>query len=194
MVVYRNGFVVDDGPLRTLEDPANQQFMESLAQGFCPQELVENGQPADVKLENRLQEEFNPRSAGSRGAAAPGRNFAAFDGAGAAVGEIALSAASSITPGTSGSGSAVNWNEAGGDKIRVQIKFPDGKKEVAKFDKGHTIRHLITVVESIRPDMGPYLLLSGSRGPPKPIESSDFDQSLVDAGLAGAVVTVKETN
>ena len=36
---YANGFVVDDGPLRALDDPANIPFMNAIAKGECPREL-----------------------------------------------------------------------------------------------------------------------------------------------------------
>jgi len=191
VTAYRNGFVVDNGPLRGPNEPENKAFMESLAQGYCPQELVQDGQPADVKLENKMEEDFDPRGGRSAGrGATPG--FAAFGGAGSAVGDIALSATPAIVPGVQGNGSTLIVNDAAGDIIKVQIKFPDGSREVAKFEKNHTIRHLIARVELLRPALRPYHLLSGSRGPPKPLEPAQFDETLVAAGLAGALVTVKE--
>lgn len=33
---HRNGFVVDDGPFRTLEDPANEPFLRDMARGCVP--------------------------------------------------------------------------------------------------------------------------------------------------------------
>ncbi|KAL0762531.1 hypothetical protein Bca101_078682 [Brassica carinata] len=36
---WRNGFTVDDGPLRSFEDPQNAAFMESIARSECPREL-----------------------------------------------------------------------------------------------------------------------------------------------------------
>ena len=191
VTVYRNGFAVDDGPLRTLEDPRNRAFMESLTQGYCPEELVENGQPADVKLENKLEEDFE---GGKKSSSSGGRGpqFAAFAGSGSSVGEIALSAVNAIVPGTQGNGAPLIVNEAAGKIVKVQLKFPDGKREVAKFEMHHTVRHLITRVELLRPDLRPYHLLSGDRGPPKPIEPKFYDEKLTDAGLAGALVTVKE--
>jgi len=187
VTMYRNGFTVNNGPLREPSDPNNRQFIESLIQGYCPEELVENGQPADVRLESKVTEEYQPpKTSGSR--------FSAFAGEGAAVGEIALSATTAIVPGTQGNGAPLIVNEAAGEIVRVQVKFPDGKKEVCKFEKHHTIRHLISRVELLRPNLGPYLLMSGSRGPPKPIEPSQFDDTLVNAGLSGALVTIKEVS
>ena len=118
-------------------------------------------------------------------------NFSAFSGSGTTVGELAESAIPHIVPGTQGNGAPLIVNETG-DIVRVQIKFPDGSREVAKFEKSHTVRHLITRVELLRPNLRPYHLLSGSRGPPKPIDPVQYDETLTNAGLAGALVTIKE--
>jgi len=40
---YRDGFQVDDGPYRRLNDPANADFLRSLAMGRTPRELMEEG-------------------------------------------------------------------------------------------------------------------------------------------------------
>ncbi|XVE78420.1 hypothetical protein DITRI_Ditri13aG0143600 [Diplodiscus trichospermus] len=42
---WRNGFTVDDGPLRHLDDPANASFLESVMSSRCPREL----EPADPR-------------------------------------------------------------------------------------------------------------------------------------------------
>mmetsp|Transcript_11715 Transcript_11715/g.31558 ORF Transcript_11715/g.31558 Transcript_11715/m.31558 type:complete len:161 (+) Transcript_11715:621-1103(+) len=36
ITVYANGFTVDDGPLRDLEDPANKKFIMEMMQGCAP--------------------------------------------------------------------------------------------------------------------------------------------------------------
>ncbi len=40
---YRNGFIINDGPFRSLEDPNNQKFMNEVKKGYIPQELVNQG-------------------------------------------------------------------------------------------------------------------------------------------------------
>ncbi|KAL5652211.1 hypothetical protein ACJX0J_037669, partial [Zea mays] len=56
---WRNGFTVNDGPLRSFDDPANAPFLKSIKDSDCPTELV----PADEKsIVNvnlvRTEEEF----------------------------------------------------------------------------------------------------------------------------------------
>merc|ERR1711865_1224784 len=40
MGMYRDGFLVDDGPYRRLDDPANAEFLRYLARGQTPRELL----------------------------------------------------------------------------------------------------------------------------------------------------------
>ena len=41
--VYKNGFMIDNGPFRSIEVPENKKFMEEVEKGFIPQELVTQG-------------------------------------------------------------------------------------------------------------------------------------------------------
>jgi UBX domain-containing protein 1 len=56
---WSNGFTVNDGPLRSFDDPANASFLESIKNSDCPTEL----EPADGKSKVnvnlvRKEEEF----------------------------------------------------------------------------------------------------------------------------------------
>jgi len=37
VTLYANGFTVDDGPFRSLVDPANKPFVDAMNQGFVPE-------------------------------------------------------------------------------------------------------------------------------------------------------------
>lgn len=43
LTVYKNGFQVDDGPFRDVNEPNNKKFMAEVEKGYIPQELVEKG-------------------------------------------------------------------------------------------------------------------------------------------------------
>lgn len=187
VTAYRDGFSVDGGPLRRLDDAKNKDFMESLVLGYCPAELLKDGKPVDVRLENKMEEDFT-RSGG----AVAGPNFQAFNGVGASVGEISQTAGSVIVAGTQGNGAMLVVDQTAPGLVRVQLKFPDGKREVAKFEKQHTVRHLIARVEQLRPNLARFQMLSGDRGPPKPVDEIMYDETLTVAGLAGALIIVKE--
>lgn len=40
---YRNGFIVNDGPFRSLDDPVNQKFMNEVNKGYIPREFIDQG-------------------------------------------------------------------------------------------------------------------------------------------------------
>lgn len=39
ITLYKNGFTVDDGPLRSNTDPANKEFLQDVSGGHVPREL-----------------------------------------------------------------------------------------------------------------------------------------------------------
>ena len=39
ITMYKNGFTVDDGPLRSMTDPANKEFLSDISNGNVPREL-----------------------------------------------------------------------------------------------------------------------------------------------------------
>lgn len=43
LTVWKNGFQIDDGEFRSLDQPENQKFMEEVNKGYIPQELVSKG-------------------------------------------------------------------------------------------------------------------------------------------------------
>ncbi|KAK2566163.1 NSFL1 cofactor p47 [Acropora cervicornis] len=59
---WSNGFSVDDGPLRSFDDPANEQFLSSVRQGEIPQELLKVTQKGEVHLniEDHRHEDYVP--------------------------------------------------------------------------------------------------------------------------------------
>uniref|UniRef100_A0A915CTZ7 SEP domain-containing protein n=1 Tax=Ditylenchus dipsaci TaxID=166011 RepID=A0A915CTZ7_9BILA len=62
--VWTNGFSLDDGPLRTTEDPQNRPLLQAIMRGEIPQELVERhpGRKIDFHL-IRKQTEYVPPKA-----------------------------------------------------------------------------------------------------------------------------------
>ena len=65
ITLYANGFIVDDGPLRPLDDPENGKFLEELLSGRVPKELAQKRQPGaggpmNVKLADKRGETFTP--------------------------------------------------------------------------------------------------------------------------------------
>ena len=49
--LWKNGFNVDDGPLRKFEDPANLEFLAAIKRGEPPRELIRQAEGAEVHLD-----------------------------------------------------------------------------------------------------------------------------------------------
>ena len=47
---WKNGFQVDDGEFRPNDDPANQEFLQSVSRGMIPRELYKPGVQIDVEM------------------------------------------------------------------------------------------------------------------------------------------------
>mmetsp|Transcript_9136 Transcript_9136/g.17994 ORF Transcript_9136/g.17994 Transcript_9136/m.17994 type:complete len:239 (+) Transcript_9136:774-1490(+) len=178
LTLYSNGFTLDDGPLREPGLPQNDAFLRDISNGICPSELVVNGQPAALKINDKREEEYVPPP------------YVAFSGGGQAAGGVSASD-SSVIAYSEAKSDPVTVDE-GEPKIRVQVIFAHNRKrEVFNFNKSHTVRDLISVINASGNVSSSYQLLHSVRGPPKPIPGDQFDATLPNAGLAGAAVTVK---
>lgn len=170
-VVYfwDNGFSVDDGPLRSLEDPANRSFVEALQQGQCPRELApeDPNQPVNVNLVRKSGDYVEP----------PKPKYVAFGGG----------ACSSAPPSRAAPADfAVDESQP---TTRVQIRLADGSRLVARFNQSHTVADVRNFIALQRAD-GPssYSLVTG---PPMPTALEDDSVTLKEAGLLGAVILQK---
>lgn len=136
ITMYRSGFTVDDGPYRRLDDPANSEFLTSMARGHVPRELRElamqnhgdgnndEGEPeVMVGLVDRRGEEYDPEklAAGASGGGGVNRRgssdgesagFQSFSGEGQSLG-----GASSATGGGAAAASGGRGGGAAGGII-----------------------------------------------------------------------------
>lgn len=75
--LWRQGFSINDGDLRTYEDPASKEFMECIMKGEIPQELrKQNMNMIHLDLEDHRHEEF----------VKPKKRFSTFAGEGHTLG------------------------------------------------------------------------------------------------------------
>ena len=78
VTVYRNGFTVDNGPFRALDDPENAEFLQDMAQGVVPRELEAGAKgPVNVSLVDKRGEDYEKP---------PEPSYVAYSGAGQTVG------------------------------------------------------------------------------------------------------------
>ena len=61
LIVYKNGFILDDGPFRDKSIPENEEFMEQVDRGVIPHELMDKGiNSLGILLTNRRNEIYTP--------------------------------------------------------------------------------------------------------------------------------------
>lgn len=172
ITMYRNGFVVDDGPYRRLEDSENAEFLKSLAQGRTPRELVEdNGGDVTVGLVDRRNEDYV-------------ETFRSFSGAGTSLGASTGSdnADGVIDPSTLPSSPPENDDSK--PTTSIQVKLLTGQRKVIKISTHATVATLASMLEAEEP----FRLVTGF--PPRPL--TEMNATIEEAGLKGAQVMMQK--
>ena len=60
LIVYKNGFILNNGPFRDRTEPENEEFMEQVERGVIPHEIADRGvNDLGILLINRKNEIFN---------------------------------------------------------------------------------------------------------------------------------------
>ncbi|KAL1372730.1 hypothetical protein AAHE18_01G224400 [Arachis hypogaea] len=100
IVFWTNGFTVNDGPLRSLDDPENASFLESIKKSECPKELEPADRRSSVNVNLIRRNEKYPE---------PEKRHVAFQGLGRTLGSSSSSGSpepSSTPPNTAPTPSA----------------------------------------------------------------------------------------
>eukprot|EP01086_Lenisia_limosa_P014820 TRINITY_DN4627_c0_g1_i2.p1 TRINITY_DN4627_c0_g1~~TRINITY_DN4627_c0_g1_i2.p1 ORF type:complete len:276 (-),score=53.36 TRINITY_DN4627_c0_g1_i2:64-891(-) len=171
---WKNGFSVDDGPLRLMDDPQNQQFIQDVTNGDVPLELHSmmqgaNG-PLHVALEVKQDEVYK---------APPVKTFGG-------------------SANTLGSSPVVESRHVGGTVApiildpslksgAIQVRLPDGKRIVIKANEHHTIADVALAIQFERPDIQSVTLQTAA--PPR--RTLDNAQTVKEAGILGAAVMMR---
>jgi len=185
ITMYRDGFIVDNGPYRRLDDPANADFLRSLARGMTPRELIEESQGGSgdvtVGLIDKRSEDYV-------------ETFQSFSGAGTTLGgATAASSEGGDTNDSTNTNGIVNPStlptptevDLSRPTTSIQVRLINGTKKVIKLNTDTTVLQLAAHLPSTE---GNFTLVSGF--PPKPI--LNLQQTLEEAGLKGAQVVQKK--
>eukprot|EP00252_Welwitschia_mirabilis_P010969 TRINITY_DN2469_c0_g2_i1.p1 TRINITY_DN2469_c0_g2~~TRINITY_DN2469_c0_g2_i1.p1 ORF type:complete len:252 (-),score=47.17 TRINITY_DN2469_c0_g2_i1:197-952(-) len=179
---WRNGFTVNNGPLRKLDDPENESFLESIRRSVCPIEL----QPADAKTQVQMRlarkDEDCPVKAPAQ---------VPFQG----VGRI-LGSSSSSVPEPSIHAAASNSDPSVGFQVdeskpvtSIQIRLSDGTRMVGRFNYHHTVADIRAFINAVRPGGAAQYQLQVMGFPPRLV--NDPGQSIESAQLINSVVIQK---
>jgi len=126
ITMWSDGFTVNEGVYRRLDDENNKIFLADLAKGVVPRELQTGATPGnvDVKLVDKRRETYVPP------------DYIAFSGGGNSMVSDAPVAEGLLT--------SESVTEA---PIIVDDGLPNRQEKVAKVQKGTTVRHLVGVIK-----------------------------------------------
>ncbi|XP_074285564.1 plant UBX domain-containing protein 4-like [Silene latifolia] len=179
---WRNGFTVNDGPLRLLDDEANASFLESIKNSECPKELEPKDRRTKVSVNLTRRDENCPVQE-------PQRRQIAFQGVGRTLGSTTSAPAESTVLNTA---PAPVMGLVVDDKLpstSIQLRLADGTRMVSRFNHHHTIRDIRGFIDASRPTRGGAYTLQLMGFPPKPL--TELDQTIEQAGLSNSVVIQK---
>lgn len=194
LYMWDNGFSIDDGPLRTFDEPESRQFLESIMQGRVPAELVAAHPRRHIDL--RMQRRSGPYEP---------PKLKPFQGTGARLGTVvpqvvASPSVASFSNSAQGLDSVDNLKKAQHEVnldnsmpiTQVQIRLPNGQRIAGTFNHSHTVDAVRTFVATASPDLAasPFQLMTTF--PNKVIDDETIN--LKDAGLVNAVAVVKLCN
>lgn len=181
ITLYRNGFVVGDGPFRAKDDPANQRFLKELAAGNCPRELETgiHGGAMNVELKDKHTEDFIPPA------------YTAFGGSGHSLSSPTNATASSAPGSSTALVPKKILLDATAPTARVQLQLHDRRRVVVTCNLSTTVQELMQHAAVETPDLnGRFTLLQGY--PPKPISPEAMGQTVEEAKLNGAKLTQRK--
>lgn len=184
IVFWQNGFTVNDGPLRSMDDPENASFLESIRKSECPKELEPADHRSSVSVNLTRRDGNCPE---------PEKHTVPFQGVGRTLGgstsseqtAAAVSAPFTSAPAPS-AGLIVDQNQP---STPIQLRLADGTRMVAHFNYHHTINDIRAFIDASRPGGSRTYQLQAVGFPPKPL--NDLSQTIEQAGLANSVVMQK---
>uniref|UniRef100_A0A158PBB1 UBX domain-containing protein n=1 Tax=Angiostrongylus cantonensis TaxID=6313 RepID=A0A158PBB1_ANGCA len=192
LYMWDNGFSIDDGPLRTFDEPESRQFLESIMQGRVPAELVAAHPRRHIDL--RMQRRSGPYEP---------PKLKPFQGTGARLGTVVpqVVASPSVASSSNSAQDSVDNLKKAQDEVnldkslpitQVQIRLPNGQRIAGTFNHSHTVDAVRTFVATASPDLAasPFQLMTTF--PNKVIDDETIN--LKDAGLVNAVAVVKLCN
>nr|GEW60612.1 hypothetical protein [Tanacetum cinerariifolium] len=146
---WTNGFTVNDGPLRRLDDPQNASFLESIRNSECPEELTpaKGRAPVHVSLVRKM-EDYPIKK----------QRQAAFAGIGRTLGSTtsaedttATIPAPTFAPPTPFVGLVVDDTLP---STSIQLRLGDGTRMVSRFNLHHTLNDLNETIQEAGRSLG----------------------------------------
>ncbi len=168
--VYKNGFIVDDGPFRPLTKPENQKFMDEVKKGYIPKELVDKGyKDLGIALDNSQEkEDYEPPK--------EEKKFEAFTGKGKSLGNVDTSNLKI------NKGASFNVDKTK-PVCKINIRLFNGELISEEFNTTNTLQDIFNFVTKAS-GSNKFSLLDGF--PPRPL--TEFNKTIEQLKLAGSTL------
>ncbi|XP_026271916.1 NSFL1 cofactor p47 [Frankliniella occidentalis] len=187
--MWRDGFTVNDGPMRGYADPENKEFLECIRKGEIPRELIREARGSEVHVNIEAHSHEEPPAYKAK--------VKAFTGKGNVLGSPVPSAnpPSGIPSGIPDGRTKEELEAAAKQEVTVdasqpsttiQVRLTDGSTLVARLNHSHTVGDLRRYINLARPQYSSASFSLHTTFPRK--ELSDNSQSVQDAGLLNAAV------
>uniref|UniRef100_A0A8C0IKY5 UBX domain-containing protein 2B n=1 Tax=Chelonoidis abingdonii TaxID=106734 RepID=A0A8C0IKY5_CHEAB len=179
--LWRNGFSLDDGELRTYTDPTNAQFLESVKRGEIPlelQRLVHGGQ-VNLDMEDHQEQEY----------VKPRLKFKAFSGEGQKLGSLTPEIVSTPSSPEEEDKSILNATVLIDDSIattKIQIRLADGSRLIQRFNQTHRIMDIRNFIIQSHPTFAAADFVLVTTFPNK--ELTDESLTLQEADILNTVI------
>ncbi|CAC5416111.1 SHP1 [Mytilus coruscus] len=178
--LWKNGFSIDNGPLRDFKDPANKEFLDSISKGEVPNELVREARGGEVSLDmedHRTEDYVQPKVP-----------VKAFAGEGHMLGSPAPNVVSAAASGSANDEAALREVSVNTSQptTNIQIRLADGTRLTAKLNHSHTVRDIRRYIITARPQYAISSFVLLTTFPNK--ELTDESLTLQQANLLNAVI------
>uniref|UniRef100_A0A8B9F2U7 UBX domain-containing protein 2B n=1 Tax=Amazona collaria TaxID=241587 RepID=A0A8B9F2U7_9PSIT len=179
--LWRNGFSLDDGELRSYSDPINAQFLESVKRGEIPvelQRLVHGGQ-VNLDMEDHQEQEY----------VKPRLRFKAFSGEGQKLGSLTPEIVSTPSSPEEEEKSILDAPVLIDDSMpstKIQIRLADGSRLIQRFNQTHRIKHIRDFIIQSRPAFAATDFVLVTTFPNK--ELTDESLTLQEADILNTVI------
>lgn len=174
LTFYANGFQVDDGPLRSFDDPANEAFLADVNRGVVPREMEQSGVgDVSITLVDKKGETYVEKKKKVVPFSGGGRRLNSSNSSNTAVGAVD----------SAGAAAAVTVDQSR-PIARIQVRLSDGARLTARLNEDHTVGDLRQFVIASRPNVTSFTL---STTFPRKVLSDD-SKTIKEEQLKGAVV------
>ena len=179
ITLYRDGFVVDDGPYRRLDDPANSVFLTALASGMIPPELSAGGQNVNVGLIDKRNQDYDAQQQ---------QQQSSFSGTGNALGSTTIDATGDgVVTLTSNTSSSSPELDASRPQTRIMLRLANGSRKVLQVNLDWPLSAILSLMSDDEPSDQRFTLSSGF----PPTILTNYTQTIEEAGLKNAQIIQK---